>query len=336
MKIFKKLIIWIMISLVVQFAGLFYIDRYFLASGGTKIKSKKVTNTEVKEKEAEVSIPEKVEDLDISFNGKYISYFENNSLNIINTKTGEKQNLDFESKKDVSKYMWLPDRNRILYAERKGEKIILNSYDVDKSKKDKTAEFDLQNSSSKVEDIQVAPLPNVIYVKVNSGGTTSKIYNINIMKEKKRADLLSNEVKDMKIIPHEDTLIYESKRKIYSTNRETSLNIEGIKSPKLLSIDDNDKIYIGEMKDDKIVKICYGNLKEKTSNWKTLDISNPSSVEDIYVSPLGQVYVNNNMKGTVTNLNTGKETKYTGTIIKMYIDGITSICEGKLLKTKFN
>lgn len=30
-----------MISLTLQFAGLFYIDKYFLASGGTKIKAKK-------------------------------------------------------------------------------------------------------------------------------------------------------------------------------------------------------------------------------------------------------------------------------------------------------
>lgn len=41
MKVVKKIILWVMISLTLQFAGLFYIDKYFLASGGTRIKAKK-------------------------------------------------------------------------------------------------------------------------------------------------------------------------------------------------------------------------------------------------------------------------------------------------------
>ncbi|WP_406541525.1 hypothetical protein [Clostridium ljungdahlii] len=47
MKIFKKITIWIIISLVVQFAGLFYINNYFLSSQ-TEIKTKKIVKSEPK------------------------------------------------------------------------------------------------------------------------------------------------------------------------------------------------------------------------------------------------------------------------------------------------
>nr|WP_307897185.1 hypothetical protein [Clostridium botulinum] len=99
MKVVKKIILWVMISLTLQFAGLFYIDKYFLASGGTKIKAKKITNTGTENKDYDVNIPENVEELDVSFNGKYISYFKDNKLNVINTKNGEKRILSLIVKK---------------------------------------------------------------------------------------------------------------------------------------------------------------------------------------------------------------------------------------------
>ncbi|ABS42175.1 hypothetical protein [Clostridium botulinum] len=337
MKVVKKIILWVMISLTLQFAGLFYIDKYFLASGGTRIKAKKVTNTGTENKDYDVNIPENVEELDVSFNGKYISYFKDNKLNIISTKNGEKKNIEFDSKKDKLEYIWLSDRNRIIYAENKEGQVLLSSYDVDKDQKDKICEFNFESSSAKIEDIKAAPLMNLIYVKVNVGGNNNRLYSVNIMKEKDRVDIMTEAVGDMNIIPHEDILIYEDKinKKIFATHNESSINIGGVTSPKLLSIDDNDNVYIGELKEDEVVKIYYGNVKNNTSTWKALDIPNGAKVKDIYVSPLGSVYVNDDLKGVIKEISTGKETKYSGVMMKMYIDGVASISDGKLVKTKF-
>ncbi|EJP6473900.1 hypothetical protein NHI66_003286 [Clostridium botulinum] len=337
MKVVKKIILWVMISLILQFAGLFYIDKYFLASGGTKIKAKKVTNPVTEDKDYDVNIPENVEELDVSFNGKYISYFKDNKLNVINTKNGETKNIEFDGKKDKLEYIWLSDRNRIIYTENREGKVLLNSYDVDKDQKDKICEFNFESSSAKIEDIKAAPLMNLIYVKVNAGGNNNRIYSINIMKEKDRIDIMTESVGDMNIIPHEDILIYGDKvnKKIFSTHNDSAINIEGVKSPKLLSIDDNDNVYIGELNEDKVVKVYYGNVKNNISTWKSLDIANGSKVEDIYVSPLGSVYVNDDLKGIIKEINTGKETKYSGVMMKMYIDGVASTSDGKLVKTKF-
>lgn len=124
-------------------------------------------------------------------------------------------------------------------------------------------------------------------------------------------------------------------KKIFATHSESSINIEGVKSPKLLSIDDNDNAYIGELQEDKVVKVCYGNVKNNASTWKSLDIPNGAKVKDIYVSPLGNVYVNDDLRGVIKEISTGKETKYSGIMMKMYIDGVASISDGKLVKTKF-
>lgn len=104
---------------------------------------------------------------------------------------------------------------------------------------------------------------NLIYVKVNVGGNNNRLYSVNIMKEKDRIDIMTEAVGDMNIIPHEDILIYEDKinKKIFATHNESSINIGGVTSPKLLSIDDNDNVYIGELKEDEVVKIYYGNVK---------------------------------------------------------------------------
>ncbi len=70
---------------------------------------------------------------------------------------------------------------------------------------------------------------NLIYVKVNVGGNSNRLYSVNIMKEKDRIDIMTDSVGDMNIVPHEDILIYEDKinKKIFATHNESSINIEG-------------------------------------------------------------------------------------------------------------
>ncbi len=338
MKIAKRLIIWIMISLLLQFAGLFYIDRYYLGSGNTKIKARKVTNDSKEEKKVDISIPEGVEKLKVSFDGKYISYFKENNLNIVNTKTGKEKQLSFDDIKDVSTYTWLSDRNRLLYAEKKDGTMVLNSYDVEREQNDKIKKFDSYGQGDKIEDIQAAPLTSVIYVKIKRESGTHSVYNLNIMKQKTKKDLMCDAVGNIRIVPHEDTLVYENNYsgKVYATNLDHSINLPNVEKAKLLSIDDNDNVYIGNLKDKKITKIYYGSLNDSASTWKSLDVPNGAEIKDIYVSSMGKVYLNDNLKGIVTELETGKTTKYTGVMGEMYIDGITSILDRKLIKTKFN
>lgn len=341
MKIFKRIFLWILISLTIQFAGLFYADKYFLATN-TSIKTKKVVKSEVKKQDAEVKIPDNATHVNASFNARYLAYYDGDVLKVINTKTGEEKKVDFEDGVQVSFYKWLPDRNRMLIAEKetgkKGSSFKLAYYDVDKDVKEDIKELDWADKNAEVEDIQASPLTNIIYVKVANGGKRSSIYWINIMKEMKKVDTMAYMIGKIKVVPHEDKLVYEdlTHHRIYITGQDEPLDINGVNNPSLIAVDDEDRVYIGETQDDKISKIYYGSVKEGRNSLQTIDLGTAVDKDAIYVSSQGKIYINDNLKGVVREVASGKEYIYQGKFIQIYTDGIISVSDGKMVKTLFN
>lgn len=341
MKIFKRIFLWILISLTIQFAGLFYAEKYLLATN-TSIKTKKVVKSEVKKQDAEVKIPDNATHVNASFNARYLAYYDGDVLKVINTKTGEEKKVDFEDGVQVSFYKWLPDRNRMLIAEKetgkKGSSFKLAYYDVDKDVKEDIKELDWADKTAEVEDIQASPLTNIIYVKVANGGKRSSIYWINIMKEMKKVDTMAYMIGKIKVVPHEDKLIYEdlTHHRIYTTGQDEPLDINGVNNPSLIAVDDEDRVYIGETQDDKISKIYYGSVKEGRNSLQTIDLGTAVDKDAIFVSSQGKIYINDNLKGVVREVASGKEYIYQGRFIQMYTDGIISVSDGKMVKTLFN
>ncbi|MBI6871143.1 hypothetical protein [Clostridium aciditolerans] len=341
MKIFKRIFLWILISLTIQFAGLFYADKYFLATN-TSIKTKKVVKSEAKKQDAEVKIPDNATHVNASFNARYLAYYDGDVLKVINTKTGEEKKVDFEDGVQVSFYKWLPDRNRMLIAEKetgkKGSSFKLAYYDVDKDVKEDIKELDWADKNAEVEDIQASPLTNIIYVKVANSGKRSSIYWINIMKEMKKVDTMAYMIGKIKVVPHEDKLIYEdlTHHRIYITGQDEPLDINGVNNPSLIAVDDEDRVYIGETQDDKISKIYYGSVKEGRNSLQTIDLGTAVDKDAIYVSSQGKIYINDNLKGVVREVASGKEYIYQGRFIQIYTDGIISVSDGKMVKTLFN
>jgi hypothetical protein len=341
MKIFKRIFLWILISLTIQFAGLFYADKYFLATN-TSIKTKKVVKSEVKKQDAEVKIPDNATHINASFNARYLAYYDGDVLKVINTKTGEEKKVDFEDGVQVSFYKWLPDRNRMLIAEKeagkKGSSFKLAYYDVDKDVKEDIKELDWADSKAEVEDIQASPLTNIIYVKVANSGKRSSIYWINIMKEMKKVDTMAYMIGKIKVVPHEDKLVYEdlTHHRIYITGQDEPLDINGVNNPSLIAVDDEDRVYIGETQDDKISKIYYGSVKEGRNSLQAIDLGTAVDKDAIYVSSQGKIYINDNLKGVVREVASGKEYIYQGRFIQIYTDGIISVSDGKMVKTLFN
>lgn len=342
MKIFRRIMIWILISLTVQFAGFFYINKYFLSSD-TPIKAKKIVKSDTKKPDAEVKIPDGADHVNVSFDARYVAYYDSSVLKVVDTKTGAEKSVEFNDGVKVSFYKWLPDRNRMLIAEKEDSKkasnIKLAYYDVDKGVKEDVKELDWADKKSEVEDIQAAPLTNVIYVKVANSGKRSSIYWINIMKEMKKVDTSSYMIGKIRVVPHEDKLVYEdlTYKKIYVTGKDEPLTIDGVNNPGLLGVDDDDKVYIGEVKENKVSKIYYGTIKEGKNDLQLIDLSNIApNREDVYITPKGKIYINDNLKGTVKEMGSGKEYVYKGKFLQMYDGGVVSISDGKLSKTIFN
>lgn len=338
MRAFKNLIIWVMISLIIQMGGLYYLNNNLLASD-TAVKSKKVVNSQTKKPDVEVRIPDNAKNINVSYDAKYVAYYANEILYVVNNQTGKMDSVTFTDGAKVSFYKWLPDRNRMLIAEKNSGKLSLSYYDVDKAQKDSISELTMADSKSEVVDIEAAPLPNVIYIKVSTGGKRNNIYWINIMKDKKKIETKSYIIGKIEVVPHEDKMLYEdlTYNKVYATGMESALTFKDSKKTCLLGIDNNDQVYIGNVNSDgKIDQIFYGTLKQSTSSWQTINLNSAVNKSDLFVAANGKVYINDNLKATFTEFQTGKITNYKGVFLELYNNGVASTSDGILIKTTFN
>ncbi|MCY6484456.1 hypothetical protein OW763_08905 [Clostridium aestuarii] len=353
MRVLKRIVIWIFISLIMQVSVLTYVDKYlFAAEDVTAIVSKKVTEKN-KEEDSNVMIfvPEDVEHTALSFDGGYISYYKDDMLKVVDTNTGEERSIELEDKLKVSYYKWAPDRDIMLMAVKKeynsSAKYVFYSYDAERNKNTKLQTKEGNETSirtekkSEVDDIELTPFTNMIYVKVSLKGGRSGIYSINVMKRINKVDSKAYFIDDMVILPNDDRIAYGSyaRNEIYITRKNKPITIDGVNHLSLISADGEDRIYLGELEDDKVNKVAkiksiyYGKAEQDTAEWEKIHLSEPINKKDICISTEGKIYVNDNLKGIVTEVNSKKETEYKGLFMQMYDGGIASVSNGKLVKT---
>jgi len=335
MKWKKRIGIWIVVSLSLQFLGLFYINHYFLAND-SKVVTKKVVYDKSKIiKNNDIVAPVNAKNILVSYDAKYLSYFENEELKIVNCKDRTIKNIKAEDGNKISFSKWLPDRNRILIVEKKidvqASNLVLYSYDVLKSEKVKIKELASGATNYEVADIQLSPLTGVIYIKVLIGDNSS-IYKIDRMGEITKESIIPNSVGNIASVRHEDKLVYEGlvDNKIYSTSGDQSLSVKGVDKLTLIGNDYEDNLYIGEVKDKLISKIYYGKTSENIKQWKAFNLQIPSSKDDLFVSSDGKVYQNHASKSVIKEVNSGIETSYKGEILQLYSKGIVTLLNNKI------
>ncbi|MBU3143533.1 hypothetical protein [Clostridium sp. CF012] len=336
MKWKKRIFIWVVLSLTLQFSILFYVDHYFLATD-SKVVTKKVVEEKVeKVKNIDITVPESAKNILASYDAKYLSYYENGELKIVNCKDGSVKDIVAEEESKISFYEWLPDRNRMLLVEKKSyddsSNLILYSYDLLKGEKVKIKDLAWADTKAEVEDIQLSILTGVTYVKVSSKGERSSIYRIDRMGSMTKADTIPNYVSNISLVRHEDKLIYEGLvyNKIYATGNDEAITIKGVDKLTLIGTDDSDNVYLGELKDELISKIYYGKTSDKTSEWKVIELQLPSERNDLFVSCDGKVYQNDALKGSVKEMASGTETSYEGKLLQLYTNGIVSLVGNKI------
>jgi len=334
-KKFKNLIICIVVSLIIQISGLLYLNNIFLASDAT-VKSQEVVDSINKDSVSKVSVPSKATNINVSYDASYVSYYSDDRLYVVNTITGERDVISSSNGVKVSFYKWLPDRNRMLIVETENRNLSLSYYDVAKSQKSKVTDILMVNSTSKVKDIEAAPLINVIYLKVSNGAKFDSIYWVNVMNSRKKIITKTQNLGNIEVVPHKDKMLYEDldNNKVYATGATDALSLFGSTKSCLLGIDNNDQVYIGDVdSSNSIDRIYFGELN---SRWQSITLNTPVSKADIFVTASGKIYTKDSSKGTVTEIQTGKETAYKGIFLQLYNDGIVSLNNRNLVKTPFN
>ena len=336
MKWTKRIIIWIVVSLSLQGLVLFYVDHYFLATD-SKVVTKKVDDDKTEKiKNIDITVPVNAEKILVSYDAKYLSYYENDKLKIVNCKDGVIKNIEVKEGTKISFCEWLPDRNRMLLVDKKSydpsSNLVLYYYDVTKGEKVKIKDLAWANTKAEVEDIQLSTLTGVTYVKVSSKGERSSIYRIDRMGSMTKANTIPNFVSNISLVRHEDKLIYEGLvyNKIYVTGSDEAISVKGVDKLTLIGTDDDDNVYLGELKGKLINKIYYGKASENTSDWKVIKLQVPSEKSDLFVSAAGKVYQNDALKGVVKDINSGSQTSYTGKLLQLYTKGVVSLVNNKI------
>ncbi len=278
--------------------------------------------------ELHVDMPGGINDILVSYDGKFITYNENNLVNIINTTNGEKQSIENLNTEDLLKSIWLPDRNLMLFLQKESNKINLYNYDVEKKSKQKIITITNYLSSYKDFNIKSSAITGVIYVKVDS-----MIYRTDINQTKViEVPIRIKDSTDIFIIPTKDRLVYEDvKNSIYLTQPKEKLNIKSDSQTKILGVDDESIIYLGELKDGKVISIISSDPKKER-----LKLTKETEIKDIFVNNKGEVFVNDSSKNVITELLSLKETKYEGSFLSFYNNGVASILDGKYYKIKFD
>lgn len=339
MKLYKKIIAWAILSIILQVGGLLVLDN-FVFKHSSKFNSNKIDIEKQSTKDISATIPSGAQNVNISYNGKYLTYYENDTLYMEESQSGTKTEVKTEDNGEILYYKWLSDRDRLILAEKvvkDGDSVIqLVTYSPKDSSISYVSDICDYEEDMEVKKITESTFTSVYYVDIYRGGLKSTVYRIDINNDKSKIPLQASVLGNMQVIPHVDRLVYEDEinNKFYVTSPNKQLSFNSNKNLTLLGIDRNDIIYIGEINGEKISSIIYGSIDEDTSTWKTVALEAVVNRNDIYFNNESEILINDNLKGAVKNLTSGVEIEYEGKLIQIKEDFIaTTGNNGKLVYT---
>ncbi len=339
MKIVRTILIWILISLSLQTVLLLYLNKYYFADEKNiiykDVNIKKTKSTPSKE----IKLPTDCKDFQVSFDGKFISYYEGSVLIIENIRTNEKKEISIDVKSVKSIYKWIDDRDIIIIAETQivdnGSTVRFYSYDVKDSIKVETKDFvnnrdvliKLPDENAEISDIIFNTMNTIFYPKITVSKNVSYVYRLDVSMPIEKLSYISTNIDKMCIIKQEDKIVYEigGTNGVYIGKDTNPIEIENTNSFCEFTVDTNGLIYVGAIKNNKVYKLFYGKSNEAFGKWKSVALDEPYDKNDIYVSLEGRIYINNRLAGIVKELNTNKKYSYEGKFVKFFDKGIISL-----------
>jgi len=327
----RILLVWALLSLLLQF-GAYSLLNYQIQKVMQPVGSEPVAV------QLKATIPGVgFTNVQISYAKDYLAYTENGTLEIFNLK---KNKVIFEktssSENDkglgVLSYQWLPDRSTLIYfyAERSSEQsgnsqnTELYSLELPNSDDDSVPDNRLNQTianfptGGKIEEFVVSTTTNLIYFTVKKG-STERLMEINVMKDvltlnksgetidqMAASDQYGTLYIDSKIGPTKNIIAFDAgKRKLISRNSYDK--VLGIKAG---------KVYIGEVKNNELVKIKTItdrlNMTESPSLETEWIGSIPFENVSAFVGAKGQTVVYNNQTAYIVTAGQLKEVKLLG------------------------
>jgi hypothetical protein len=317
MKKINKIIVWAMLSVMMQCAGLLYIDKVLLKHS-SEFTAEEVEIT-TKNVEADVSIPTNAEMVEVSSDGRYITYKVDDKLMLVNIKTSEI--TEILADKEILFTGWVPNNNMIILAEKLSGQVNIKTYNVKSGVENAIGDLCSYKNGLEVSNIVISAKTGSKYVCVKSGSSTL-IYRIGTENDDMKA--IGNKVPTLGSITAlalKDVLLYEdslnnSFYRYYNGSRK-KIAFDNANNLVILGASSDNKIYMGELLEEKVVKIIYGADETATSTWKTETLEKPKDIKDIFITSNSQILVNDSLEGKIKNITTGDIITYEGKLIEV-------------------
>lgn len=337
MKVFRKFIVWAILSVILQFAGLYVLENTIFKNT-SEFQSEDLNLNKDKTENINGTIPNFAEQIAISYNGEYLTYVEDGKLFVEKAETGTTNEVVTKDNGQIMYHKWLTDRNRLIIAEKivkEGTEVIqLITYDPRDNSEIVVRTICNYQENMQINKISASVLTGVYYIDVYKGSMKSVLYRIDRNDALNRVDVRADVLGNMEVIPRQDRLVYEDRinNKFYITNPSNRLEFNSNKNLALLGIDKEGIIYIGELDGEKISSITYGKADEDTSTWKKIELEDVVNRNDLYFNEKSEILINHNLEGKVKNLITGKEVEYEGKLIEIKEDFIATVDNSGKLK----
>lgn len=333
MRKFKTILAWIALSLLVQCGVLLFLDQVYFKDNA-KVNMKEVEiDSKIGNNQNHPYIPQEAINIKPSYDGKYLSYNNGTSLNILESNSGEIQNFDLIQSGSVLDSLWLSDRNVLLTLENVNGRIELYSYDAKKKENSKVVDITYYSQYYKEFDIKSSPITGVTYVKVGTG-----IFRIDINQSHAEAvPVTVRQVGSMEVIPTKDRLVYiaEGGSVIHMTQPTAREVITGYGPLDIMYIDENEEAYLCSSNSENINRILKKDLNNTNSNIEVINLKREVKRKDIFIKSSGEIFINNNNNNEVEEIKSGKIYKYEGSFIGMYQNGIASKKDNELYRVSF-
>ena len=337
MKKIRKVLIWVVLSLVVQTVVLVYLNDYYLKEDSV------VTYTQEKpvvpvEKELEIKIPTSASNIKLSPSGKYSYYLSNDVLHVINLTDGKDNIVELSYSINNYFFKWHDNEDKLIITEKNpegnGNAIKMYTYKakdniklvaLDYNNESRTYQFYTDNVE--VSDVQLNTLNTIMYIKASNENGTSYINRLDISDGMNKIPLRKDNIGGFFVLKKDDELVFEdpSNEKVFFTNKGNieEVNILTDKKIRLLQVDKNDNIYLGESEGGLIKSIVYNN--GSNSDWSSIQLSRLEYCNDIYLFSADEIYVVDRIKNVVINIRNNREISFKGKFIDMNLNGILSI-----------
>lgn len=337
-----KIFVFISLGALLLVNGAFiFIENVYIKSDDKivvkEINEESTLNTE----EVEVNLEDGAENVQASNDGQYIAY-NNGQIRIIDTKDDSVFNYEKVTDGEIVYFKWISDVKNLLVIEKIKEDgdYYLKPIKFNAKTKEPEALTDydrneiklLINDDEIVENVIFATRSGYYYIQLKNKEGKSDLYTVNIMNQVKKVRENIN-IDNMVVTLTKTKPIMESNSKITVFDTEGYVDIPGVEEYKILGVDKNDKIYIGNEKEGKIIEMYSSEVNDDNSfSWNKIILDEPLSMEDIKVDYSGKVYLIYTDKDLIKEVTTGASIYCTDKILQSYSNGVIGIEDEKITK----